>query len=170
MSIQNISDICYEIASRIAEGTGGVRNRSAISASQYVDLTLYDDDDETIGTWSARISDHEARSYNRIGSFNIGVGRLGSDDHEWVRAAWVTEEARENIGAAEAFAACERAAVEQARASLVALAERAQAEGRSVRIGSPPTMQIQHDDDVFASFLTVKVEAIVSEPQRLGVA
>lgn len=92
MSIQNISDICYEIASRIAEGTGGVRNRSAISASQYVDVTLYDDDDETIGTWSARISDHEARSYNRIGSFNIGVGRLGSDDHEWVRAAWVTEE------------------------------------------------------------------------------
>lgn len=91
MSIQNISDICYEIASRIAEGTGGVRNRSAISASQYVDVTLYDDDDETIGTWSARISDHEARSYNRIGSFNIGVGRLGSDDHEWVRAAWVTE-------------------------------------------------------------------------------
>lgn len=92
MSIQNISDICYEIASRIAEGTGGVRNRSAISASQYVDVTLYDDDDETIGTWSARISDHEARSYNRIGSFNIGVGRLGSDDHEWIRAAWVTEE------------------------------------------------------------------------------
>jgi len=91
MSIQNISDICYEIASRIAEGTGGVRNRSAISASQYVDVTLYDDDDETIGTWSARISDHEARSYNRIGSFNIGVGRLGSDDHEWIRAAWVTE-------------------------------------------------------------------------------
>lgn len=92
MSIQNISDICYEIASRIAEVTGGERNRSAISASQYVDVTLYDDDDETIGTWSARISDHEARSYNRIGSFNIGVGRLGSDDHEWVRAAWVTEE------------------------------------------------------------------------------
>jgi len=109
----------------------------------------------------------------KFGRFDVMSYRL---EHrrlfaEWPNgAAWVTEEARENIGAAEAFAACERAAVEQARASLVALAERAQAEGRSVRIGSPPTMQIQHDDDVFASFLTVKVEAIVSEPQRLGVA
>jgi len=75
------SDLTFDMADRIAAAlkTAGIAmvetGLSNRSCSAYVTFAGADDSEHCI-----RISDHEARSYNRDGDFRIGIGSNG-DDH-----------------------------------------------------------------------------------------
>jgi len=97
MTITNIPDLCSDIADHIAVRIGGRVARSSQSASYYVSAQI-DDEREFV----VRVSDHEARSYNRAGDYAIHVGEtMDGDCHALVRAEWAREEFEMDAGDGE---------------------------------------------------------------------
>lgn len=101
--MENVSHITFELADRIAAAVGGTISHSRQSASAYVEVAVeseFDANGEATdwAVYCIRISDHEARSYNRAGNYSIGVGATPRGDTNFnVRAEWVGEEVEREI-------------------------------------------------------------------------
>lgn len=81
------SEIAHEVAKALrGAGWSVAVNYSGQSASRYLDATHGE------ATFCARISDHEARSYNRTGDFNISIAGVDGDTHEIVSVADMEDE------------------------------------------------------------------------------
>lgn len=86
----NLSDLSYEIADALIEAIkaadfGPLTARAKLgvsnaSCSTYVDVYFTDADEDFVSDdLCIRISDHEARSYNRAGDFEIGLDTLHNE-------------------------------------------------------------------------------------------
>lgn len=95
----SLSDLTYDLRERIVAALGQVvwsdeitvqATSSSQSPSQYIEVGFFRGDDCS-DDFVIRISDHEARSYNRTGHFNISVGQCDADTHV-VLAATIIED------------------------------------------------------------------------------
>lgn len=102
MTIVNTPDLCRDIAEKIADRIGGLVNRSNQSSSVYVDASVEIDDGDDSLDFCIRVSDHEARSYNRSGNYAICVApHMAGDCDAFVRAEWIAEEFEMDCGDGE---------------------------------------------------------------------
>lgn len=94
----NQRELCGAIADEIARRIGGAAKPSNQSASFYVvaSAAFETDDDYESEDYCVRVSDHEARSYNREGDYRICVApQMQGDPHQFVRAWWANESGEE---------------------------------------------------------------------------
>lgn len=94
----NQRELCGAIADEIARRIGGRAKASNQSASFYVEASaeFETDDDYESEDYCVRVSDHEARSYNRQGDYRICVApQMQGDPHQFLRAWWADESGEE---------------------------------------------------------------------------
>lgn len=102
MTIVNTPNLCRDIAEKIADRIGGRVNLSNQSSSVYVDASLEIDGGDDSLDFCVRVSDHEARSYNRSGDYEICVApEMGGYCNDFVRAEWIAEECEMDGGDGE---------------------------------------------------------------------
>ena len=81
------TEIAYEVAKAFrSAGWSAEIGFSGQSPSRYVDATQGE------ATFCVRVSNHEARSYNRTGDFNISISGVDGDTHETVAVTDLEDE------------------------------------------------------------------------------